>query len=397
MKNILNTTIRLLLITFISLLIASAFAQELTSRPILHFDVETKGTEQGLVLRAVNPDGRRMETFEGALGAVWSPDGKWFAFFTGDESGPGVALSLMNLQKELKTIFTFKKGDKERIIGWQPAWSADGKQIAFISGIPGETIGTNTFWIVIIDVSKGLIRSRFKIPTETLAGFPYFTSPPDKFRWSPNGRRILLSWGNAVVIDTTTGKVEKISNNPIIAEWTPDSEGIYYLETENYDKPKDRSLGSLYLRRLDSQKPVMLTTKEFLKASGLKLSSLTRGLMVLSPSASKLALMLGSTKGGEDICIHDLKEKGTLALDKAFKSIHTKRAVTAIEWAPDENSLACLTVALQGLGFQTTARDIRVEIWNLSTTGWKTLSRIELELKVPEIDMLAWKNLSWTR
>jgi len=78
----------------------------LTSRPILHFETGPKG----FVTKAVYSDGRQLGGSADALGAVWSPDGKWFAVVWGYVT--------LNLQGRAKTIFQ----TRERILEW-PVWS----------------------------------------------------------------------------------------------------------------------------------------------------------------------------------------------------------------------------------------------------------------------------------
>jgi tetratricopeptide (TPR) repeat protein len=259
---------------------------ELQERPILHVALEGAEGEEQFVLAATLTDGQRVGTYP-ALGAVWSPVGDEFAFFAGDDSGQ--SLYVMNLEGDAQALFTPEQN--EQLIGWQPVWSPDGTQIAVISVLSGEAVGDNIYSVVIVDAQTGELSGKLPIPQGTLA-LPFHMSPPNKFRWSPNGQKILVSWEKAVVLDIENERSVPISEQHVVVEWTPDSDGVYYFTIANQDMPRDRALGGFYLRRLDEETPVELMDPQSLIMNGIKMHpGIHYALTALSPSGAALAFV----------------------------------------------------------------------------------------------------------
>ncbi len=364
-------------------------------RPILYLDAD--GRE--LVISGVYPDGDPLGTLvrsseRGCIcdgtGAIWAPDGSVFAYFA--MLDPAVtgnsALYIQNLQGEVKTIFTTQKEQPMRL-----TWSPDGQRIAAILSNRNPGGGSSAVYsVVVINLAGQKVESRYEVPSNVLN----FTTPqPNKFRWSPNGRKILLSWGNAVVVHTETGILEKVADKHVLAEWGPNSDAIYY-----FDSAKE-GLGDFYLKKLGSASPIKLTDKAQREAFGLMVAlSVDDWHMTLSPSGSKLAIVGGSIIRDDKgvvketigiISVYDLQKGGMIALDKPFKSFRTKDLILALEWAPDEKSLAAVGSVREGIG---------IKVLDVNTGAWRTLSIIpsgERGGTVGDYYAFGFKTISWTQ
>lgn len=362
-------------------LISSAKEQK-TSRPILYFDVDDKEGTPSAVTKGVYPDGRSLRLLVRGTGAVWSPDGAWFANVTEENS-----LIIRNLQGEVRNIFT---PGKEHLLS-HSIWSPDGKRIAVISIVPGNA-AENVVSVVIIDVAGGKVLSRH--------GVPSWAVTPSKFRWSPNGRKILLVngisfVGGAVVIDTETGATETLTDKFIIAEWAPDSDSVYYFEINVI---VEQELVGFYLKKLGDSKPVKLMDKEKVDSLGLK----TWVQINLSPESTMLLVVGGIlTSAGvpknefkEFIYIYDVSDGKTVVLNTPYKKFQVEDLITSLEWSPDGNSLAALVLDASQM---TTAK---IKIMDLLKGKWKTVATLNT-VKISGTDLIDMlylgKTLSWTK
>jgi hypothetical protein len=399
-------------------------SQAAEGRPILYLDfLGKKGNP--VVIRGIYQDGRRVQSgIKNTLTMpTWSPDGKWFAYVTGDPSttwtsfvieDPSITeatLAVSNMRGEVKTLFTT---NRERIIA-PPVWSPDGRRIAVI--LIGS--GSSPLSIAILDVGGQKFSSRYELPVtpahsiygnDISLSLEVFRSNYDpshptlrlnKFRWSPDGQKILLSWITTLVINSLTGSVETVVDKPVLAEWAPNSDGVYYLELLP-ESPRDISysggisLGSFYIKPLGSEKPNKLTDREHLEALGVtKWTGQRYGLIKLSPMASKLAINGYYRAEGSVVHIYSLTEGGPLALDKPLNSIRTSDDIMALEWAPDEGSLAAVVIGKGGMS---------VKLLDLSTGEWRTLAKIAEDLSgnfnlyegVVHLYAYGHRTLSWT-
>jgi WD40 repeat protein len=329
--------------------------------------VEGEEANKRLLAKGVYSDGRPFGSSTEGPVPMWSHDGTLFAYVA--EKGTALRVETMEATGG-KTIFTAAAG--ERMSPW-PAWSPKELRLAVILN---ESRPSN-YSIVVIDATDGKVRSRHSLP-DFNPGLP-----PNKFRWSLDGRKILLSWVTTLVIDTETGAIERISHLPIRAEWAPDSQAVYFFNNDD--------LGDFFTQKLGSTNAVKLTDRAQLEAVGLTSHRwlLPGVLMSLSPQGSWLAIAGGSTRGGVGrIHIYDLRGGKTAALARPSRQFETEDVITALEWAPDENSVAVVALA----------KEVRIRHLDLSTGAWTTLATVPLRLRVPEIDVLGLiRTLSWAQ
>ncbi len=354
------------------------------SRAILHVDVVGTGANRRLVTAGVFPEGRQLGAIVVGLGATWSPDGTGFAFFD-------TQLALKLRDRAGQETLLFQGDQSEQLYLWQPAWSPDGKQIAALTFVPGAT-GPLKMSIALIDVAARKVQSRFGIP-RGVTSIPSYSTPPNKLRWSADRRRILLSWESAAVLDTKSGTFELLPGGPIVAEWAPGGDAIYYLDVTNRDRPPGPTLAGLYRTKLGSgTPPTRLLDQQQLSAMGLAVTTrVVLGAMTLSPSGTKLAVGLGSSTGGSGkLHVYAIgPSPDSLVPDKPLATFQTEELIAAIEWAPDETQVAVIAVAKDG---------VKIRAVNLGTGVWRTLATLgALDLNGREAEVLAFKALSWTQ
>jgi hypothetical protein len=353
------------------------------SRAILHVDVVGTGANRRLVTAGVFPEGRKLGALVVGLGATWSPDGTGFAFFD-------TQLALRLRDRAGRETVLFQGDQNEQLYLWQPAWSPDGRQIAALTFVPAPT-GPLKMSIALIDVAAKKIQSRFAIP-RGVTNIPSYSTPPNKLRWSADGRKILISWESAAVLDTKNGTFELLPGGPIVAEWAPGGDAIYYLDIINRDKPSP-TLAGLYRATLGSgTPPTRLLDQQQLSFRGLAVTArVVLGVMTLSPAGTKLAVALGS--GAGDAGRLNVYAVGAgpdgLVTDTPLAAFPTEELIAAIEWAPDEAQVAVVAVAKDG---------VKIRAVNLGTGAWRTLATLgPLDLNGREAEVLAFKALSWTQ
>lgn len=371
--------------TPIALHASAALPSPTASRPILYLTFEGAAPPRQPQWNAVSPDGSRVTLSIPGGGATWSPDGQWIAYV----GARGTELRLTNTSGESQVVFETDRS-KETMLH-RPMWSPDGRSIAVIVlTLPSRSPDTNS--LAIIDVGQRKILGRYPLSNDVVH-LPNNFAPPDKFRWSPDGRKVLISWGSAAVIYVDTGWIETISRDPIVAEWAPDGEAIYYFAITR--TPATTELSGFYMKRL-GQPPVTLVDPRQLAMSGFKFTKApTYGIMVLSPTGSRLALSFGSDKPTADFLrFYDLRPGEPPALERPAKAVPIDEAVAALEWAPDERAVAVGSLLFRDTRGQQPP-DVRIRLLDLATDEWKLLASWRL-IDRREIYVFIDKALSWT-
>ena len=145
-------------------------------------------------------------------------------FSFGGPEAPRGGLERANLAGESRRLFTATGDERLLPLGWM-AWSPDASEIALISATLSNSGGPE--WALrLIDATDGASLARYGLPSATMAGWPAYTAGFDKVRWSPNGRAVLISWGNAIVVDVASGKVEQVAATQVLADWAPDGDAV---------------------------------------------------------------------------------------------------------------------------------------------------------------------------
>jgi hypothetical protein len=318
-----------------------------SSTPIFYYASETGA----LVVQAVHPDGRPAAIHvEGSAGLpVWSPDGSWFAFVSGDSTG--TQISIVGADGERRVVQRLEGSDE----AFAPPlhWSPDGKEIAALTFAPPPA-GVS---VVVLDAFAGGVRGRHSLPATAAT---LWTEEPTTLRWSPDGRKILLASHEAYAIELATGAVDTLSRHLILPAWGPESGGIYYLDVAGEPDSSSAAVGEshpaitgFYYKPLGVGEPVRLADSALIDSLGLgawKFVGLDD-----SPDATRLALW--STRLGQSaaelrgtVRIYDLRGPGRPALERPDRMLNLDQTfISSLQWGPDEKRLAAAVARLDHL------------------------------------------------
>lgn len=157
---------------------------------------------------------------------AWSPDGKQIAFWSrsGDESS--VALYLMSAN--VSGIHQLVHG----MLGADPSWSSDGTHIAFTGSTATREGYEDDVWVV--DLNTQQVTNLTKHPAHDITP-----------AWSPHGKKIAFASDRdgpafkyqIYVMDADGSHVERLTDEPLAAHqpaWSPDGRKIAY--TCNHDR-----------------------------------------------------------------------------------------------------------------------------------------------------------------
>jgi Tol biopolymer transport system component len=359
-------------------------------RPILYFSLaEVEGKSKG-VAKAVFGDGRSLGIVDDSVGAVWSPNGEWFA----DVSFDRKQLNLGSLKGELTAILA-AEGEEEFIPA--VAWSVDSQKIAVITGMPGQY--DPGLELLVVDVTKKQALSHYALAGSLQSDY---LVAPTKFRWSPDGQKILIVWQSTIVVDLKSGMSETISDRSLAAEWTSDGQAIYYLGFSDASPPE---LESLNLKALGSDQPRKLADKSGLTKLDVKSSgyTLSLGLLALSPDGKRLVLVGGADEGGV-MYVYNLAETGTIALGNPAGELRTTEPIVALDWSPQGSGLAFMTVSKGPNDGDYNEYSLALQYWDLTSAQAKSLDSIPigryafyLSDQFALMRLLNFKLLSWSR
>jgi Tol biopolymer transport system component len=359
--------------------------QKKEDRAILASDTATTNREETLITIGVRYDGQNLGTAASATGAVWSPDGSRFAYITGD----GVSVRIGDLSGEESSVLD--TGTEWHPMYQWPAWSPDGKLLAAMN-VAWCEVGMKVSSVEIIDALNGGSVDRhgpydFWQADGTLQG-PRRLSTPNNISWSREGDKLLVSWDKAVVINVKSGKPRVISSRPVLAEWAPTSDAVYYFEIETGERNKrNRTLGAFYVRRLESGEPDLLLSAEEVANMGLAAEwGPIPGVMSLSPSGSTLAVSGGSDEDGHsELHLFEIPNGSSDVSVKDATRYPVNGRLVALDWAPDESGLAGLVADASG---------VRLDTFDLATNEWSALTSSGIE--VNQVQFLG-KVISWSR
>ncbi len=354
-------------------------------RAILMLDIARTNREEVLVTMGVRADGHRLGTAAPAPGAVWSPEGSRFAYTTGD----GVSIRIGDLDGE--QFVALNTGTEWHPMYQWPAWSPDGKRLAAIN-VAWCEVGMKVSSVEIIDAMNGGSIARhgpydFWQADGTLQGPRRFSSP-NNISWSRDGDKLLVSWDKAVVIDARSGKPHVISSSPVLAEWAPTSDALYYFEIDTGERNKrNRTLGAFYIRQIESDEPEILLSAGEVSSMGLAVEwGPIPGVISLSPSGSTLAVSGGGDEdGNSELHLFGIPEGSSAVSVKDGVRFPVNGRLVALDWAPDGNSI---------VGLISDALGIRMDILDLTTSEWSAVTTSGIE--VNQAQFLG-KTVSWSK
>lgn len=214
--------------------------------PWIAFDHYFQGSNEIYVIRADGSEQRKLTNHPAGVKAhdrepAWSPDGKWIAFAS-DRGHNFFAYDIYLIDPN---------GGNPKLLtdhpasGSEPAWSPDGKHLAFNS-----TIDDNVE-IYIMDISG-------KKP-KNLTNHPGLDASP---AWSPDGNRIAFvsnRQGNnkdIYIMDLKSGKIQAIAPHPAEdshPSWSPDGKKLTF--DSNRAGPYDIYLFDLEIKELKNLTP----------------------------------------------------------------------------------------------------------------------------------------------
>lgn len=241
---------------------------------------------------------------EGVSSFCWSPDSKSIAFVTRDtltsdekEAREKKKFDPKLLDKETRFSHLWRvdvesgqlkrltRGDFEVSL---PAWSPDGKWVAFKFAPTPKTDDQYLKELCLVPSDSGEVRR-----------FPEAYPDEDLIRWTPDSRQVLLcgprdrmnfvEMSHVFLFSVETGESEELSkgldNNCREPLPSPDGKFVYFRGQDGCDE-------HVYRVPIDGGEPVRLT-----RESGLR-SSLS-----VSPDGRQLACLLENPRKPEDVCV----------------------------------------------------------------------------------------------
>ena len=192
---------------------------------------------------------------------VWSPDGRRIAFVSdrdGDDEIYVIDADGSNLRNLSKHRTNY---DNNPVNDSSPVWSPDGRQILFASLFTGYK-SDGFFAIYVMDADGSNLQNLSKLSIEKKGGT--LSTSQSRPAWSPNGRHIAFAFGtpeqNLYVMDADGSNLQNLSKHTDNSSpaWSPDGRRIAFISTER-DGNGTRSKSNLYVMDADGSNLQNLT------------------------------------------------------------------------------------------------------------------------------------------
>ena len=239
-------------------------------------------------------------------------------------------------------------------------------------------VGSNIAELVIIDVDNKTLK-RYDYyefwQSEGTEDGPTKFSKPTQFRWSPDGKKLLISWDYVMVLDVFNNKYEYILKEGIIPDWSADSEGIYYLK---YQEPNNRTsndsvTGMYFLSIEDDSYPKLIASENDLKTLlGVSQNQKISGVIDQSNDGSQLALSISSGSNASEymskVFVFDILSERLMHLEQPQGVYEISKRIESIQWSVDGGSISAII----------SSDKISLELLNLSNGAWTLLKKLEI-------------------
>jgi WD40 repeat protein/Flp pilus assembly protein TadD len=389
------------------------------NRPILHFDM-TKTLFFGpqLVAIARKADGTKIRTLTETNSATWGPQGKQFAYFRASKQADRDALWLADPSGDKLELLS---SNANQFFLWHPAWSPDGNRLAVISvqvteeaesqadvieledfgdtelldGTAGSESQGAEFELLVVDPKSGHIDQRVSFPAGVLEAAPL--SPPNLFKWSPNGKYVLISWESSVVIDLQNNRSIPLAEGYSVAEWYPDGESVLYFAFDQDEYGTNRGpLNGLYRWVINGDSTQVIADWEALSRAGIEeVPGMIRLKAIRSTTNRYLVIVAGNVREYArvtDIRVYRVEEQGRIDLASPIRTWTLESELPIhLQWSPDDTHLACIML--------NDWSTVTVETFRLSTGERRKIADINFDAAegVEGLDFLGFgKFLTWS-
>ncbi len=169
----------------------------------------------GTNFRQISDDIKCQRPFCISFHPVWSPDGKYVAFFIELDKTSGISINILNIASHQQhTLVTTHVAPYLTL-----SWAADSKSLAYVSNAEFEPDHAEKIYMINVD---GTHNKRFLDLPNT-----FVTSP----QWAPNGAHILFNLQNAQavqwIISDPDGTHQRVINSDrTVLRWSPDSQTL---------------------------------------------------------------------------------------------------------------------------------------------------------------------------